>query len=96
LTIEHHTGSRKGDFKGVILGLCSGCGGEERIFSFTGKHRKRTRQEKPTCTCGNTRFWVAMVERIEGNEGLPGFFDEGVIAGQCSQCGRNQVFVYTD
>jgi hypothetical protein len=96
LTIEHHTGSKKGNFKGVVLGRCTECGRQERVFSFTGKQRKRLRQEQPKCTCGNTRFWVAMVERIEGDQGLPGFFDEGVVVGQCSQCGRNQAFVYTD
>jgi hypothetical protein len=96
LTIEHHTGSKKGDFKGVIFAQCSECGGEESIFSFTGQHRKRLRKEKPVCECGNTHFLVAICERIEGEEGLAGFFDEGVIVGQCSRCSRNRAFVYTD
>jgi hypothetical protein len=39
---------------------------------------------------------VAEVERIERDEGLPGFFDQGVVVGQCSQCGHNQVVVHTD
>ena len=96
LTIEHHTGSKKGNFKGVILAQCSVCGGEERIFSFTGQHRKRLREEKPVCQCGNAHFLVGECERIEGSEGLPGFFDEGVVVGKCSRCGRNRAFVYTD
>jgi hypothetical protein len=96
LTIEHHTGSKKGDFKGSLFGRCSECGAEERVFSFTGKHRKRLRQEKPICKCGNACFWVAMVERIEGGQGLPGFFDEGVVVGQCPECGQRVAFVYTD
>ena len=96
LRIEHHTGSKKGDFKGLIFGRCSECGREERIFSFTGKHRKRLRDETPACQCGSAHFLVAECERIEGDEGLLGFFDEGVVVGQCSQCGRNQAFVYTD
>jgi hypothetical protein len=25
-----------------------------------------------------------------------GFFDEGVVVGQCSRCGRNQRLVHTD
>jgi hypothetical protein len=25
-----------------------------------------------------------------------GFFDEGVVVGQCSQCGRNRAFAHTD
>ncbi len=96
LTIEHHTGSKKGNFKGVILAQCSVCGGTERIFSFTGQHRKRVRAEKPVCQCGNGHFLVGECERIEGGEGLPGFFDEGVVVGKCSRCGRNRAFVYTD
>ena len=74
LTIEHHTGSRKGDFKGRIFGQCSVCGHTTRIFSFTGSHR----------------------QPLEGDEGMIGFFDEGVVAGMCSQCERNRVLVDTD
>ena len=96
LIIEHHTGSKKGDFKGVIWAQCSECGEKERIFSFTGKHRELVREEKPKCLCGNATFVVAECERIERDEGLPGFFDEGVVVGKCSQCGRNRAFVHTD
>lgn len=96
LTIEHHTGSRKGDFKGVIFARCSSCGSRERVFSFTGEHRTRLREENPVCACGNERFYVGECERIERDEGVLGFFDEGVVVGQCSQCGRNRVLVYTD
>ena len=96
LTIEHHSGSRKGNFKGVIMARCSVCGGEERIFSFTGKHRERVREEKPVCKCGNAYFVVGECERMERDEGAFGFFDEGVVVGQCSKCGRNRAFVYTD
>jgi hypothetical protein len=96
LTIEHHTGSRKGDFKGLIFAQCSECGNRERVFSFTGKQRKRLRGEKPVCECGNGQFFVGECERIEGDEGLSGFFDEGVVVGKCSRCARNRVFVYTD
>ena len=96
LTIEHHTGSRKGDFKGRILGLCSACGAESRIFSFTGKHRELLRRETPACRCGNGQFYVGECERIERDDGLLGFFDEGVVVGQCSRCGRNQRLVHTD
>ncbi len=96
LTIEHHTGSKKGDFKGVIFGRCSVCQEEQRIFSFTGEHRKPERREQPQCQCGSSTFYVANCERIEGDDGLMGFFDEGVIVGQCSECGRKQAFVFTD
>ena len=96
LTIEHHTGSKHGDFKGVIWGDCTVCGTRKRVFSFTGNHRKPLREEKPTCTCGHTAFLVAECERMEGDQGITGFFDEGVVVGKCSHCGRNRVLVFTD
>jgi hypothetical protein len=96
LTIEHHTGSRRGDFKGRICGVCAGCGEETRIFSFTGKHREALRKETPACGCGNRQFFVGECERIERDDGLMGFFDEGVVVGQCSSCGRNKTLVHTD
>ena len=96
LTIEYHTGSKKGNFRGVIFARCSECEGEERIFSFTGKQRRPLREEKPACECGNVYFVAGECERIEGDEGVLGFFDEGVVVGKCSRCGRNRAFVYTD
>jgi hypothetical protein len=27
---------------------------------------------------------------------LKGFFDEGVVVGKCSQCGRNRALVHTE
>jgi hypothetical protein len=96
LTIEHHTGSKKGNFKGVIFARCPDCGGTKRIFSFTGEHRERLREEKPACKCGSVHFLVGECERIERDEGVLGFFDEGVVVGKCSECGRNRAFVYTD
>jgi hypothetical protein len=96
LTIEYHTGAEEGDFKGVIRARCSVCDREQRIFSFTGDHRKPEREEKPVCSCGNETFVVAECERIEGDEGLLGFFDEGVVVGQCPACGRKHAFVFTD
>ena len=96
LTIEHHTGSTPGDFKGVIWGDCAECGARKRLFSFTGHHRKHLREEQPVCPCGNASYILGVCERIEGEEGLSGFFDEGVVVGQCARCRRNQAFVYTD
>jgi hypothetical protein len=96
LTIEHHTGSKKGNFRGIITARCSVCGGEERIFSFTGNRRKPERKETPVCKCGNKTFVVGELERIERDEGMMGFFDEGVVVGQCSACGRKRALVYTD
>jgi hypothetical protein len=96
LTIEHHTGSKKGNFKGKIFGECAECGTRKRLFSFTGKHRERLREEQPACACGKKQFLVGECERIERDEGVMGFFDEGVVVGKCSECGRNRAFVYTD
>ena len=96
LIVEHHTGSRKGDFKGRILGHCSECGQTRRIFSYTGNHREALRQEEPRCECGSKQFIVGECERIERDEGILGFFDEGVVVGQCSRCGKNRVLVHTD
>jgi hypothetical protein len=95
LTIEHHSGSKKNNFRGVIWAECE-CGRRERIFSFTGSHRKPERSEMPGCRCGNKCFVVCECERFEGDQGTFGFFDEGVVVGKCSECGRNRVMVYTD
>ena len=94
--IEHHTGSQEGSFRGVIKARCSTCGREERVFSFTGEHRRPLRVERPTCPCGHGGFLIGMVERIEGDRGLPGFFDEGVVVGECAECGQRTAFVHTD
>lgn len=96
ITIEHLTGSKKGNFKGMIWGKCTECKSRKRLFSFTGDHRKPLREEKPVCKCGNGSFLVGECERIESDDGLMGFFDEGVVVGQCSHCARNQALVQTD
>jgi hypothetical protein len=96
LTIEHHTGSKRGDFKGLIWGDCTECGARKRVFGFTGKHRTPLREEKPACTCGHTAFVVAEMERFERDDGMMGFFDEGVVVGQCAHCGKNRTLVRTD
>jgi hypothetical protein len=96
LTIEHHTGARKGNFRGVIYGRCKECGGRKRVFSFTGEHREPVKEERPVCRCGNASFLVGECERIERDEGVLGFFDEGVVVGMCAACGRKRVMVETD
>lgn len=96
LTIEHHTGSEQGDFKGILWGECSACGYLDRLFTFTGESRKPLLEERPVCECGGRDFQVGMCERTEGEEGIPGFFDEGVIVGKCILCHRNRAFVFTD
>ena len=96
LRIEHHTGSKKSNFRGVVFGHCSVCKRERQVFSFTGKHRSYLREEMPACACGKALFFVGMVERYESEEGLPGFFDEGVIVGECAACGRRTAFLFTD
>jgi hypothetical protein len=96
LTIEHHTGSRQADFKGLIFARCTECEAEDRVFGYTGSHRKPLRRTIPRCKCGSEQFYAAECERIEGGGGLAGFFDEGIVVGICSQCGRPQAFVFTD
>ena len=96
LEIEHHTGSSKDNFRGIIRATCSNCGDQFRFLSFTGEHRKPEFVESPKCVCGNVVFLTAESERYEGDDGLPGFFDEGVVAGQCAECGRHQLIISTD
>ena len=96
LIIEHHTGSKKSNFRGIISAKCSVCGVTESIFSFTGKHRKVMRKEKPKCICNNDKFIAAECERFEQAGGIPGFFDEGIVVGKCAACSRNRSFVFTD
>ena len=38
----------------------------------------------------------AECERIERDDGMMGFFDEGVVVGKCAQCGQNRALVHTD
>jgi Zn ribbon nucleic-acid-binding protein len=96
ITVEYHTGATEGDFKGVIWGRCVACGHRQKVFSFTGDHRSFLREERPVCECGSDRFIAGECERIEGEQGLAGFFDEGVVVGECCHCGRDRVFAYTD
>jgi hypothetical protein len=96
ITVEHHTGSEEWNFRGIIWGECSDCGYMMRLFTFTGDHRDKLRDERPECECGNRSYMAGQCERIEGEKGIPGFFDEGVIVGKCTTCNRNRVFVYTD
>jgi hypothetical protein len=96
LTITHHTGSKRGDFKGEISARCTVCDSVQRVLSFTGSHRKAERVEKPSCTCGGRHFYAGECERMEGEDGLLGFFDEGVVVAQCAECGRFKALVYTD
>jgi hypothetical protein len=96
LTIEHHTGSEEWNFKGIIWGECAECGYLMRLFTFTGSHREKLRDERPVCECGSRTFIAGQCERIEGEQGIPGFFDEGVIVGKCTLCNRNRTFVFTD
>jgi hypothetical protein len=96
LTVEHHSGSRKGNFRGIIYGECKECGEKDPIYSFTGSHRELVQVENPLCNCGHGYFLVAELERFEGEDGLAGFFDEGVVVGKCADCNRNRLIVATD
>ena len=96
LDIEHHTGSSNDNFRGIIRVTCSNCGDQFQFLSFTGEHRKPEFVETPKCVCGSFVFLTAECERHEGDDGIPGFFDEGVVVGQCAECGRHQLFISTD
>jgi hypothetical protein len=96
ITIEHHSGSEEYDFKGIIWGECAACGYLMRLFTFTGEHRTYVKTERPECECGNRIFVCGMCERYEGESGIPGFFDEGVVVGKCLSCNRNKSLVFTD
>ena len=98
VTVEHDEGSKRGKFKGVIWVDCPGCGARQRFMAFTAypERGKTIRVERPTCRCGGTTFFVLECERIEREDGLPGFFDEGVVAGKCARCGALRAFVLTD
>lgn len=96
LTIEHHSGSEDWAFKGIIWGECSACGYLLRLFTFTGEHRTKLKTEHPVCDCGSRDFLAGQCERYEGEQGIPGFFDEGVVVGKCLVCNRNKALVFTD
>lgn len=96
ITIEHHSGSEEWRFRGVIWGECAVCGYLMRLFTFTGEHREILSTDYPVCDCGNRDFIAGQCERYEGEQGILGFFDEGVIVGKCTKCNRNKAFVFTD
>jgi hypothetical protein len=96
LTVEHHSGSRQGKFRGVIYGECLICAKKGIIYRFTGSHREKAGEEVPACHCGHRYFLVAELERIERENGLAGFFDEGLVVGKCASCNRNRVIISTD
>lgn len=96
VTIEHQAGSKERNFRGLIHGVCKLCGRRQRLFLFGREHRETLRTETPACTCGNEDFLVAECDRMEREGAVPGFFDEGVVAGRCSRCGENRAFVYID
>lgn len=96
VSIEHHTGSSDQNFRGIIWGECAKCGRICQMFTYTGEHRKPKKNEMPECDCGSRKFFVGQCERIEGEKGLTGFFDEGVIAGKCCICSLNKVLAFYD
>ncbi len=66
------------DFKGVIHYHCATCGHEGEFLRFTGSHRTFHHQEAVTCRCGAGIFLLGECERFEVDNGLEGFFDEGL------------------
>jgi hypothetical protein len=96
LTIEHHSGSKVNDFKGILFTTCTNYHQEKEFLHFTGSHRTPQSQVKPVCRCGSRHFYAGECESYENDEFLAGFFDEGVVVGLCAGCQKMVVFVYTD
>ena len=94
--IEHHTGSTKGNFRGIITGECFKCQTLKELLRFTGEHRKVERGSIISCECGNIAMTIGYMERIEENDGIPGFFDEGAAVGTCLKCGNRITIALTD
>lgn len=96
LEVEPHSGSRAGSFRGAIFGQCAHCGGASRLWYFSGEHRRALARTAVSCACGKGLFLAAEAERVEGHDGLPGFFDEGLVAAVCVGCGKVQTVVEVD
>jgi len=102
IKLEHHAGYRLGssisnDFVGIFWGTCTKCDKKIKFFSITNEYSKTVRVEYPKCgKCGNDAFYVLECERYEGENGLKGFFDEGIVVGKCSECNTLMVIVQTD
>ncbi len=84
------------DFAGTVYGTCTECGTGKILFSIVTNGRPEVEDEHPVCSCGSDAFILCMCERYEGEYGLAGFFDEGVIVGKCAVCGTNRTFLFTD
>lgn len=94
--ITFHAESQPYDFHGILYGRCAVCGEWQVLFSVTGEAPRTVRRESPVCVCGGKRFYLAMLERYEGANGFAGWFDAGVIAGQCATCGQHLELLRTD
>jgi hypothetical protein len=96
MSIEHHSGSTRRNFRGVIRGICSKCSEKLELCRFTGPHRQVVQEKALECRCGSSLFYAGECERIEDNEGLPGFVDEGIAVAACAHCGRLTTIVEWD
>lgn len=108
VTIETHTGSVRVDFRGRIIAQCGLCDKVFQVLEKTGsvlnqvtgrlEARQAERTEQAKCECGGLAFFAASCHRFETSAGggLSGFYDEGVVVGQCPQCGRCRVFARLD
>jgi hypothetical protein len=84
------------DFAGTVYGTCEICGDTRTLFSIKRGAFSEKEHEHPICDCGSEHFYVCLCERYEGEEGLKGFFDEGVIAAKCRSCGEHRALLFTD
>ena len=96
VAVEHHTGSKATDFRGVVYGLCTRCRETAVLFAFSGPHRRPVLTEYLVCPCGTATVSVGMCEREAGAHGTPGGKNAGVLVDKCTACARNAVVVWTD
>ncbi|MGH7564690.1 MAG: hypothetical protein ACREK5_09755, partial [Gemmatimonadota bacterium] len=94
LRLVHYTWSVKWEFRGQIIGLCPQCDRSTILWACTGWKGRidPERVEKPACDCGGTIFHLVNMDRFEESD----FYDDGVIAGCCVDCGACRVIANFD
>lgn len=98
--IVYYTGSKPRDFVGIVLGRCGACDRTSPLLSVMAGARavsgimipgRPERTEEPTCQCGAKSFYLLKVTHYDN-----GFFDDAVLAAECSVCANRQALVFTD
>ncbi len=105
LFVCHQRGSVPRDFRGEIHATCTSCAREWLAFGQVWRDPNQpaaswprsfpaeqlAREDRPTCGCGHSAFFVATCERMEGWH-----FDEGVVVASCARCGDEWVLAEYD